>query len=396
MKRRDRDREDGEKRRPTLADRFIHHKFAAWERAVHPKAIGQLQASARNAHRFVLTEAAALRCAEVISSIPDLLLREQQFARAPYDLTWIEFPSHVIWTYMRDQNPIAYEGIGKWGDPGSSDHTLAYLIDHERVNIIVGGTVDQPNTDPHIMPIQYRLHTEWPDAEQAEFRRLCGMGADWHSDAFLWGSTYDKLNAGERHALATRHAVGFLPFNPLHRLYDRYSSDGEWCDAARGSVGELRNIVAILLMMNRPSLTKYIHNANAGRGFHKGKVMPYLSHTTVTIDIDARPTLKLIGTPQGDAVPRRRHEVEGHFCHDETARDFSRIAGCIHEFAPTHGPVDDWAPWPDAPLGVPGEPGCPRNWVCAACGGKRWWVKEHGRGTAEKGFVVKDGYTVDA
>jgi hypothetical protein len=158
----------------------------------------------------------------------------------------------------------------------------------------------------------------------------------------------------------------------------------------------LRNIVAILLMMNRPSLTKYIHNANAGRGFHKGKVMPYLSHTTVTIDIDARPTLKLIGTPQGDAVPRRRHEVEGHFCHDETARDFSRIAGCIHEFAPTHGPVDDWAPWPDAPLGVPGEPGCPRNWVCAACGGKRWWVKEHGRGTAEKGFVVKDGYTVDA
>lgn len=384
-----------EKRRPTLADRFIHRKFSDWERVVHPKTIAQLQRSARAANRFVLTEAATLRIAQVIDSIPDLLIREQRFARAPYDLTWIEFPSHVLWNYMREQNPEAYEHQGRFGDLESSDHTIGYLIDHERVNIVAGGTVANPDRAPNIMPIQYRMHTEWRPEERAEFRRLTGMRLDWHADAFLCGSTYDRLAPSERGELAARHAVDFLPFNPQHRLFDRYSSDGEWRDAARGSIGELRNIIAIMLVMNRPSLTKYVQSNQGGRGFHKGKLMPYLSHTTVTIDLDARPTLRLIGTPEGEGVPRRRHEVEGHFKHDATAREYSRIAGCIHSFQPTHGPKDQWAPWPDPPLGVPGEPGVPRNWVCSDCGGKRWWQRESERGDASIGYVIKDGYDVD-
>jgi hypothetical protein len=388
--------EDGEKRRPTLADRFIARRWSDWERAVHPKTIAQLQKSARDARRFVLDEAATLRLAEIIDSIPELLIREHQFARAPYDLTWVEFPSHVLWSYMHEQHPAAYEGLGRFGDPEASDHTLGYLIDHERVNVICGGTVADPDTLPQIMPLQYRLHTPMEDAEQTEFRRLSGMTSEWHLNAFLWGSTYTRLSPEERAVATDRNSVGLLPLNPLHPLYPRYSGDGEWCDAVRGSIGELRNIIAVLLVLNRPSLTKYIRSNEMTRGFHKGKLMPYLSHTVVTIDLDARPTLKLIGTPAGDAEPKRRGEVRGHYKHDETARDFSRIAGCIHEYQPTHGPDDDWAPWPDAPPGVPGDPGCVRNWVCAACGGKRWWRRETGRGDAAKGFVVHDGYDVTA
>lgn len=388
------DREPQERRRHTLADKFITRKFSDWERAVHPKAIAQLQRSARDARRFILTDEATLRIAEIVDTIPDLLVREQQFARAPYDVTWIEYPSHILWQYMRDQHPDAYKGLGKFGDVDSADHTIGYLIDHERVNIICGGTIERPDQVPNIMPVQYRLHTEWTLAEQIEFRRLTGLHDENNTDAFMWGSTYTNIAPEQRRALAFRHAIDFLPFNPAHHNYGKFNTDAAWSDAVRGSVGELRNIIAIMLVMNRPSLTKYVHTSTPGRGFFKGKLLPYLSHTTVTIDLDARPTLRLIGTPAGDAIERRRHEVKGHYKHDETARDYARIAGCIHEFQPTQGPEDDWAPWQGLPLGMPGEPGAPRNWVCASCGGKRWWHKDHGRGSAAKGFVAKDGYDV--
>jgi hypothetical protein len=385
-----------ERRRPTLADRFIHRRYADWERAVHPRAIARLQKATRDAHRFVLTEDAVLRIGQIIIDIPDLLVREHRFARAPYDLTWIEFPSHVLWNLMREQNPGAYEGLGKFGSVEDSDHTVGYLIDHERINVICGGTVAQPDQQPNIMPIQYRLQTPWEPTEVGEFMRLTGMRDTRDVHAFLWGSTWSNIPAEHQLALAMTNAVDFLPLNPVHQNYPKFSQDGQWWEAARGCIGELRNVIAILLVMNRPSLTNYIRTNAPGRGFHKGKLMPYLSHTTVTIDLDARPTLRLIGTPAGETIARRRHEVKGHYKHDQTARDYSRIAGCIHAFAPTHGPEDDWAPWPDAPLGIPGEPGTVRNWVCSECGGKRWWQKDHGRGTAEKGFVAHDLYEVGA
>jgi len=401
---RERLNEDGEpeRRRPTLADRFIARRFADWERAVHPKTIDQLKAGVRKAHRFVLTEEAITRIAEIITTIPDLLVRECRFARAPYDVCWIEFPAHVMFSYMRARDPEIYDIRGEWGDVESSDHTIGYLIDHERVNIICGGTVANPDDAPKILPIQYHLHSEWTGIDCEDFKRRAGAlgpirlnGEDFDAiEMFMFGSTFMDLTAEQRAEVSGRNSISYLPSNPLHPSHDKWNEDGAMVDAIRGSVGELRNIIAILLVMNRPSLTKYVRTASNGRGFQRGKLMPYFSHTTVTIDLDTRPTLKLIGTPAGEAVSKRRGEVKGHYCHDETTREYSRIAGCVHEFEQTHGPEDKWAPWPDAPIGLPGEPGVPRNWVCASCGGKRWFIRDHGRGDATKGFVIKDGYEV--
>lgn len=211
---------------------------------------------------------------------------------------------------------------------------------------------------------------------------------------YLWGSTWEHLSEATRAAVRGRNTVEFLPGNPLHFNYDRWLNSRVWREAMRGSVGELRNVIALLLVLNRPSLTRYIRTLPNGRGFHKGKLKSFMAHTTVAIDLDAVPTLRLIGTPAEDAVAKRRGEVKGHYKHDETSRQYSRIAGCIHEYQPTHGPKDNWAPWPDAPIGMVGEPGIPRNWVCAACGGKRWWRRETEAGDAGVGFVNHDAYQV--
>jgi hypothetical protein len=380
-----------ERRRPTLADRFVTRRFSDWERAVHPKTIEQMKKGVREARRFVLDDAAITRIGEIILTVPDLLVLQHQFARAPYDLTWIEFPAHILWRMFRDQHPEVYDAAGKWGDIESSDHTIGYLIDHERVNIICGGTVAEPDAQPNILPIQYRLHTEWGDGEQAEFQRRSGLDAQ-DIDKFMWGSTWTDLPAANRADLTNRNLAEFLPSNPLHKNHDRWQGNGEMVDAVLGSTGELRNIIAILLVMNRPSITRYLRTNEPSKGFHKGKLLNYMRHTTVTIDISAVEKVRLIGTPDGDAEPKRRGEVRGHYKHNRVAH----ATDCIHEYQPTHGWQQQWAPWPDAPIGLPGDPGVPRNWVCAQCGGKRWWRKESEKGDAGIGYVNHDAYTVTA
>ena len=69
-----------ERRRPTLADRFIHRKNLPIEYMKTP-VIEDMQRKTRAARKFVLDEDAAARVAEVVRDIPELLLREADFAR---------------------------------------------------------------------------------------------------------------------------------------------------------------------------------------------------------------------------------------------------------------------------------------------------------------------------
>jgi rubredoxin len=206
-------------------------------------------------------------------------------------------------------------------------------------------------------------------------------------DMLMWGSTYDDLTDDERRVLRASNIMEQTPLNPNHPGYQRLTADGGMAAAARGTIGDFRTVIAILLMLNRPSLTSYRNSLPNRPGIIKGKLAVYMAHTTVTIDIDPVPTLRLVGTPAGESVPRRRHEVRGHYAQNKEARDYARIAGCIHNFEPNHGPPK-WLPWPDAGLDDPD------NWVCSDCGGKRWWIPEHERGDASRGFVVHDDYEV--
>ena len=102
-----------------------------------------------------------------------------------------------------------------------------------------------------------------------------------------------------------------------------------------------------------------------------------MAYTVVTIPLDPQPTLRLIGTPAGDIVERRRHEVRGHYCHNEAYRRGTAM-GCIHE----------WEQDPDRPDDA--------HWKCTSCEGKRWHRRVHTRGSAEVGYSDKLLYRVTA
>jgi hypothetical protein len=375
-----------EKRGTTLADRFVARRWPAHERILLPRAVEQIQRGVRNARKFVLDEEAARRVAKVVAEIPDLLVREHQFARAPFDLTWIEWPSYYYWMEMRDRFPELHAQGDGFGETSTADYMTGYLFDQGRINAIAGGIMSDKNVAPELTPMQYRLHTEWPVEEQLEFGRRIGASR-LGIDKFLWGSTYEQLGEDERRLLRTYNTAEFVPFNPAHPGFALPNADNGLVEPARGCVGELRTVIALLLILNRPSLAVYRTTLPNHRGWHKGKTIPFMSHTVVNVSLDAVPMLRLIGTPAGESVARRRHEVRGHYCHDKTARDYMRIAGCIHEW---QGCDEEWTPWADAPMRDV------NHWLCKSCGGKRWWRADHERGTAEVGFVAHDGYDVTA
>jgi hypothetical protein len=361
-------------REPTLADYFIAEQANMMDKAVGEKTIAALQAKARQAHKFVFDEEASIRVGEVVRDIPDLIIREAQFARAPFEVTWIEYDAFHFWSTVNGREPDE-----------KSDTKVGFLIDHNRVNVVAMGEEDKRRTHTGLYPIAYHLNTEWPVEDQLRFAHNAStsrMGLDF----WMWGETAGKLlQAGETdklRALRDSHMAEFI-LRPdfLANLVKRNRLVG-FLDK---SAGDMRNMIAFLLMLNRPSIVQYKNTLPKWHGFIGNKVKPFFSHTTVNVSLDAVAVLNLVGTPKGEEVGRRRHEVRGHYCHDKGARDYMRIAGCIHDWQPTH---KDWTPWPDAKADEAD------NWRCGTCDGKRWWRAEHHRGTAQTGFVINDGYQV--
>lgn len=363
---------DSDKRQPTIADRFVGRKFTAEQQYLKPGITDALQRKVRAARKFALDEKAAVQVARVVRDVPELLIREADFARAPFDLTWIEFPH---WAFFQEM----HKGEGR---DMSADHTIGYLIDGNMVSVVAGGTIGAPNELPYPGVFNFWLNTAWPEDHYKSLAEE-GMGGMDGLDMYLWGSTVLSMDATTRAALRTRHSVGVMPMNKTISA-DRQRSILE--GLFKGSVGELRNVIAILLMLNRPTVTKYGHMP-ASRGWLKNRNIPYAAHTTVTIDIDPIPTLKLIGTPEGEGVAKRRHEVRGHYCHDADARDYRRIAGCAHDWVAAD---EFWSPLNGTRIADA------NHWVCDACGGKRWWREAHERGDASRGYVSHDGYHVTA
>jgi hypothetical protein len=361
-----------DKRTPTLADRFIASRGQNAKSYLQQPYVDDLIRKTRAAHKFVLDEDAATQVAHVVRDIPDLLVRQHDFARPPFDLTWIEFPHWKFWREV---------GNDPAGQDGTADHTLGYLIDGNVATVIAGGTVDHPHLEPMPGVFQYFLNSEWPHGAYEEFLKEGSIVSET-LDAYLWGTTATRLSQDDLTKLRARYCAGLAPilYSEKSEKYRRLLNY-----AFGGSSGELRNIVALLLMLNRPTVTRY-SNAPAGRGWYRGKVTPFLAHTSVTIDFNAVETMRVMGTPAGDAVPRRRHEVRGHYCQNRTARSYARMGGCMHDWQPCG---DDWTPIDAAVADAD-------RWVCRVCEGKRWWRAEHERGDASIGFRNHPDYRVVA
>lgn len=324
-----------------------------------------VQARVRRAERLVFDASASARVGELIRDIPELLIEQVQFARAPFDLCWIEYQSDVTWEIV----------VGREGDQtdGDRDEVVGLLVDHNRVNVFnrcYDGTIG-------MMPWVYHLNTEWPLEDQLRFceaAKVSRLGID----TWLWGSTANALAEKGRY-----DALRVLRNTNMVEVIDE-SPNTTKAILSGGAHGDFKNVIALLLALNQPQITQYQHVPQS-RGWIGNKPKPFLSHHSVKVSLDAQRRL-LTHFEHGEGELRRRHRVRGHYCHDQVARDYSRIAGCVHDWEPMD---DQWLPWPDAPLDER------EHWRCRACEGKRWWRVAHQRGSEAKGFIEHE-YQVTA
>lgn len=362
------------KRQPLLADRFIWSAPTNPLHVVQAKTVERVQNRLRSTtgRRFILDEQAVVRVGEVVRDIPDLLFRECQFARAPYDTTYVEFWFPTLW-----------ETINGKVSSNDCDGRFGFLIDQDSIYVLIGGQKNEPDRSiPVLLPISYQLHTPWSKDQRQAFAAELDVPL-FMLDAYFWGNTFQRTGGlaaqvpddHPQAALRNAHSARLLPLHKSlpPKILNHFILNG---------AGEFRNLIAILLLMNRPSLTTYVTDVPRHRGIANGKVRPYLDHSVITIALDPRPTLRIIGTPEGDTVSRRRHEVRGTWCNNYDAREYEKI-GCVHAWRPD----PEWV----------GEdnPDDPDHFVCGVCEGKRWWRDQLTRGDAEKGWVQHDYNVTD-
>ena len=357
----------------TLADRIL--ALPANRLHVTETHARSMQSRIRRAEKLVFDTDASTRVGEVLRDIPELLAEQIQFARPPFDQTWIEYNALALWHVIA---PLGGD-VRYSEDDMSYDTKVGLLIEHNRVTVVP----EAADGDIGVLGFIYHLNTEWPLSDQLDFCQKTGLSRAG-IDQWLWGSVWNKFrDAGRGDYIRSLREICRVEiwFPPGRALTPK-----SLAPAIRGSTGDFKNTIALLLLLNQPSATRYIR-VPAIRGWVGNKPRPFMAHTNVQVSLDAIKHTVLLGQGIGTGELRRRHRVRGHYCHDETARDYMRIAGCIHQWEACD---ENWEPMGQHSAFVLD----PEHWRCVVCGGKRWWRAQHERGDASKGFVDHPTYRV--
>lgn len=381
---------DMHKREPLLVDKWL----ADGESIATQQFTDTTRDGLRLAKRFVLDDQATRYCAEIIRDAPRIIADAQDFAIPPFHRTYIEFPFRTWFKTV----------TGRDSDD-DSDRRIGYLIVGNTVRCLAESDVGRPM----LYPVQYQLWHPFSLSEQIELVQKLHTNR-LALDIFYWGEsalkfmpgewvtnhTFDvpeispttfgvRLGAfageseGEIESRATEEdrklaretewdRAGMRALRANHRfemiLHPRnVGKEPElWQMLCQGSCGELRNIIAMLLFLNRTSKIRAereeptLHNR-----MYKRQPIPLLKHRVITLHVDPKP--RLLRLVAGEGIRRRLHDVRGHLCHNRIARENHHD----HE-------------WIEAEEGHLSE----MQWYCE-CGALRWWRHEHQRGTQKQG-----------
>jgi len=328
----------------------------------------RFQQKLRLAEKFVFDEEASHRVGLVLRDVPELLVEQIQFARPPFDLCWIEYALDPI---MKLLNPDRYDPTDQ-----TRDKKIGVLIEHNR---ILSASLTHSSLIA-VLPFIYHLNTEWRLEDQLRFCEKMKISR-MQIDQWLWGSISDKFSreGKKEHLRALRNT------NMAETMFTSELSVEQAISVLKGTMGDFKNHIAALLLLNRPTLTQYARVPNT-RGWIRHKPRFFMAYNTVRMALDPVPVIRKLSEGHGEGELRRRHRVRGHYCHNDAARKALLHHTCVHEWQPAN---DEWEPV-KADVGDDIE-----HWICLSnCGGRRWWREQHERGSAAVGYVDHTQYEV--
>jgi hypothetical protein len=345
------------KRQPLLFDEFMACK-PKLEQEV--KAFSFLRGRMADAKVFAMDEDAAKYAAHMIHDHPEAIAHDQEFAIPPFKKMFIELPYPEFFKIMG--------GVPR--NDGTEDRRIGYFYDGPRVYVLAAGTVEHRYAAA--VPLRYKLNEMFEFAEETKLASMCGTSR-LGLDSYFWGSCAEKVNQlGLLRTLRANHSCEFWFAQEWFDDFGEISDKQVRHNVARvmtSSAGDLRNIIALPLFLNRVREVIYEEDIPPAPSFVYAKPRTLTRHSVVHVRLDPAPLLQKIYSGPHGHIWRREHDVRGHFCHNKMWRDHD------HDHQPTEYDVNQWR--------------------CMLCGGLKWWKKEHRRGKQEVG-KVKTTYEVSA
>jgi len=335
-----------------------------------PTTVKNIVSARHRAMRYFISDEVVVKVAGLVKDYPNFLVHNYQFALPPYPCTYIEFNVDL---FLKELGAPTSADLAEHAT--SRDQNLGYLIDGSRISVLANGISGSEMTYKHEVGasmINYTMgDVHNPGSKMIYFNDMTDQLPDRLKTfiksrreievAFFFGSTFTNERARWTpeivHDLTSRFHVW------IDGTVAKNTKNGEEvADILReGSVGDVRNMLAMLLWINQPKLVEF-ERVGAHRGWYNHRNIAYAAHHVVKLR-HGLTTRKIMRALQGDRRTPRRHEVAAFW------RNFNKHPGCIHE----------WPIYPD-------ENG---HWTCPRCGQWRTRVQDHMRGDASLGFVTK-------
>lgn len=299
----------------------------------------------RQAKRFVLDASASEFVGELLRRAPLEVLRQHQFAKAPYETTWIEL-DHEAYFQRGLQLPTK----------SLSDSKVGILVHHDRVRTIACDAGGSAMLSPMIIDLHRKVTFE----EELEIAQA--VGASRFSLRMLllggvtavtsdWWQSAEAAEVCRSHRLSVDKAFEHLPTPDLAALL-------------AGSAGDLKMMLALLLLLVRPHSNIVSQEVGHRRAIVGGKAMVLKEHHVLKLRLDHADPVTRYLSHLSTGGHRREHGVRGHW-----AQHRKRGRNCGHQW----------------------EGLSPTLFQCVVCGAKRWWKKDHHRG---KGGRITKEYEV--
>jgi hypothetical protein len=365
----------------------------------------RLREKLRASRKFYVDEEVARAAMRLGVQHPNILLEMLRRARPPFETIWLDWP-------LRPQ--IEESGTPYYADaPERSACFIDRLQDDEfRLTLMGGPPKDDPTNNQvavNNLAIVYnvRIPIARPDLDnlQITIAGISKLSPELLKKALI-GSGYNDRNNPDADTEENKyrqvycdqlaaHAAWII--NPLLANYQkdvfagkydgkRYTHRRRGFDDSVRTVeasakdalsymyandimehsGQWRFVVSLLALINAQDHVQH-EDYRYGKTRSQivgGHIVPYLEHILVKLKLPRQVVETRMVADLVDAIPRRRHEVIGHFRQSRKRGD----ANCAHAYFDV----------------------TPTRQRCALCNHSIWWVDEFERGDARLGYVIKD------
>src|SRR5262245_48133736 len=193
------------------------------------------------AQRFVLDYKASRFYGSLSRDIGPLALRQHEFARPPYDLTWVEF----------DMDAFAEEVVTtKMYDPDGRDARVGFLFDHDTVWVYSINVRGQGGC----LPYRIQMHRPVTFEQELHMAQTLGVSRLVYRMMLLGQTGYGSDNpwwlSPEADYICRSHSLVF--HESFWPILDHLDADEKFRFMAL-SAGTLRQVLVIALLLSRQS-----------------------------------------------------------------------------------------------------------------------------------------------